>query len=219
MSQPTESQYTTTKMTEIPGEVPLKTVIYNALVKRNPVLCGGMVVAPIIVFANTWQNALTLVITFTFITFFTLLFSSFVPQSIVYTVRIIIYTLIGSLVYVPIVIVLNTLIPEQIESMGIYFPLLITNSLIVSRSETTFFVENKGKMLLDIIFSIIGYDIVVLLFGFIREIISTGELNGRIMAMPLIFSGISKAYGGFILLGLCAALFRAVLLLVRKIKS
>ena len=97
--------------------------------------------------------------------------------------------------------------------------MLITNSLIVSRSETTFFMENKSRMLIDIIFSIIGYDIVVLMFGFIREIISTGEFNGHIVAMPAVFSGFSYVYGGFILLSIFAALFRAVLLLIRKFKT
>ena len=198
---------------------PIKKQIYNSLVKANPVLAGGMVVAPIVVFANTFRNAVTLTITFSVITFFTLLFSSFVPQRIVYTIRIILYTLIGSLVYVPAVIVLNSFMPEQINSMGVYFPMLITNSLIVSRSETTFFMENKSRMLIDIIFSIIVYDIVVLLFGFIREIISTGEFNGHIVAMPAVFSGFSYVYGGFILLSIFAALFRAVLLLIRKFKT
>lgn len=196
-----------------------KSIIYNAMVKRNPILVSGMVIAPAVVFANTYMRAVTLVITFSSITLFTLLFSSFVSQRILYTIRIIIYTIIGSLVYVPVAIVLNTFIPDSVTEMGVYFPLLITNSFIISCSETTFFAENKGKMLIDILFSILGYDIAVLIFGVVREIISTGELNGKIIAMPMQFSGFSEVYGGFILLGIFAALFRAINLIVRKIKQ
>lgn len=199
-------------------EKPIKKLIFNALIKNNAILSAGMGIAPVIVFANTFRNAVALTVAFTVITLFTLLFSSFVPQSIVYTIRIILYTIIGALVYVPAVIILNSFMPEQINSMGVFFPLLIANSFIVSRSETIFFNETKGRMLIDIIFSILGYDIAVLIFGFVREIISTGEFNGNMLAMSTHFSVFSLVSGGFILLGISAALLRAGLLIGRKLK-
>ena len=176
----------------------------------------GLVIAPAVVYANTFNKALVMVSAFSFLTLFTLLFSSFVPRKIVYTIRITLYTIIGALVYVPVAIILNALIPEHIDGMGIYFPLLITNSFIVSRSETTFFAESKGKMFFDILFSIIGYSAAVILYGLIREVISTGEFNGQVIAMPFSFSAFSSVYGGFILLGILAAIYRGVLYLIKK---
>lgn len=197
----------------------IKSMIYNGLVKKNPILVSGMVIAPMVVYSNTFKNALTLAFAFSIITYFTLIISSFVPKSIVYTIRIILYTLIGALVYVPTVIILNNFIPDEITRMGFYFPLLITNSLIVTRSETIFFLESKSKMLIDIIFCILGYDIIVLLFGIIREILSTGELGGKILPVPFVFSGLQMTYGGFLLLGIFAALFRVILLFINKVNS
>ena len=196
-----------------------RSLIFNNLFKKNPVLVGGMVIAPIAVYATTFEKALVLVLTFSIITYFTLIISSFIPKKIVYAIRIVLYTLIGSLVYVPTVIILNYLIPDSITNMGIYFPLLITNSFIVSRSETMFFLESKSRMLLDVIFCIIGYDLAVLLFGFIREIISTGEINGKILAAPFIFNVFSHPFGGFILLGIISAIFRFMLYIINEIKS
>lgn len=201
------------------NNVSVRSLMYNGMIKRNPVLAAGMVIAPVVVFANTFMNAVTLVTAFSCITFLTLLISSFVPQKIVYTVRIILYTLIGAAVYIPTALFLDHVMHERISGMGVYFPLLIINSLIVSRSETTFFTENKGKMILDIIFSILGYDIAVLLTGFVREIISTGEINGNILAVPITLSGLSYPYGGFILLGIMAALLRGIIWLVNKVKG
>lgn len=191
----------------------------NGLYRQNPLLVGGMVIAPAVVFATTLERAAVLAVAFSVITFYTLLFSSFVSQRIVYTVRIILYTLIGALVFIPAMIILYNVIPGRISDMGIFFPLLITNSLIVSCSETTFFQEKRSRMLCDVIFNIIGYDIAVLLFGLIREVISTGEISGNILAVPLIFKGVSSTYGGFILLGIFAAALRGIFLLVQKIKS
>lgn len=196
-----------------------KGIIKNALLYKNPILVSGMVIAPVVVMANNFWDALTLVSAFSLITFFTLVMSSFVPKNIVYTVRIIIYTLIGALVYVPSVILLKYLMPEGVEALGIFFPLFITSSFIISRSESIFFLETKGKMFLDIIFCIIGYDAAVLLFASIREILAFGTIGGTIIGMPVSLNAFQNPFGGFILLGLMAALFRTILLFLKRVRQ
>lgn len=191
----------------------------NGLFKKNPILVSGMVIAPVVVFANTVSHAFTLAVVFTLITFITLAISSFIPKKIVYTIRIILYTIIGAVVYIPVIKLLNLVIPEQIASMGIFAPLLITNSLIISKSEITFFNETKGKMFADIIFCILGYDIIVMLFGFVRELVSNGSIGNNKLGMPVAFSGLAMPFGGFILLGIFAGIFRAVLFIVRSIEK
>jgi electron transport complex protein RnfE len=193
--------------------------LVNGLFKKNPILVSGMVIAPAVVYSNTFLNAFTLSVVFTLITLITLTLSSFIPKKVVYTIRIILYTIIGAIVYIPVIMLLNYLIPEQIANMGIFAPLLIVNSLIVSKSETTFFAETKGKMFVDVIFSILGYDIIVMLFGLVRELISTGSIGNNKLGMPMVFSGLSMPFGGFLLLGIFAAAFRAILLIVRSIEK
>lgn len=197
----------------------LGSVIYNAMVRNNLVLVLGTAIAPVIVTANTLKNAAILALTFSVITFFTMLLSSFIPQKVVYTVRVIIYIAIGALVYVPTAIIISSIFPQALQNMGIYFPLLITNSFIIFHSDTAFLTEKKSRMVLDLIFGIIGYDIVVLLFGLIREIISTGEINGNVIALPMLFRAFYQPFGGFILLGIFAAALRGILLLIKKISS
>lgn len=196
-----------------------KDIIKNALLYKNPILVSGMVIAPVVVMANNFFDALTLIAAFSLITFFTLLISSFVPKNIVYTIRIILYTLIGALVYVPSVILMKYLMPEEVKALGIFFPLFITSSFIISRSESIFFLETKGKMFLDIIFCIIGYDAAVLLFAAIREILAFGTIGGTIIGMPVQLSAFQNPFGGFILLGLMAAVFRSVLLFIKRVKQ
>ena len=196
-----------------------KGIIKNALLYKNPILVSGMVIAPVVVLANNFWDALTLVSAFSLITFFTLVMSSFVPKNIVYTVRIILYTIIGALVYVPSVILLKYIMPEGVDALGIFFPLFITSSFIISRSESIFFLETKGKMFLDIIFCIIGYDAAVLLFAAIREILAFGTIGGTIIGMPVALIAFQNPFGGFILLGLMAALFRTILLFLKRIRQ
>lgn len=196
-----------------------KGIIKNALLYKNPIFVSGMVIAPVVVMANNFWDALTLVAAFSLITFFTLVVSSFVPKNIVYTIRIILYTIIGALVYVPSVILLKYFMPEGVEALGIFFPLFITSSFIISRSESIFFLETKGKMFLDIIFCIIGYDTAVLLFAAIREILAFGTIGGTIIGMPVALTALQNPFGGFILLGLMAALFRSILLFVKRVRQ
>ncbi len=197
----------------------LGSVIYNAMVRNNLVLVLGTAIAPIIVIANTFKNAAILALTFSVITFFTMLLSSFIPQKVVYTVRVIIYIAIGALVYVPTAIIISSLFPQALQNMGIYFPLLITNSFIIFHSDTAFLTEKKSRMVLDLILGIIGYDIVVLIFGLIREIISTGEINGNVINLPMLFKAFNQPFGGFILLGIFAAALRGILLLIKKVSN
>lgn len=196
-----------------------KKIIQNGLLNKNPILVSGMVIAPVIVLANNFSDAAMLITAFSLITFFTLVISSFVPKSIVYTIRIILYTLIGAVVYIPSVMLLEYLMPEGVEAIGIFFPLFITNSFIVSRSESIFFLETKGKMLLDIVFCIIGYDAAVLIFAALREILASGTIGGKMTGMPASFRVFEHPFGGFILLGFFAALFRSILLLIKRVRQ
>lgn len=194
-------------------------LIYNSMVRNNLILVLGTAIAPVIVVANTFRKAAILALTFSIITFFTMLLSSFIPQHVIYTVRVIIYIAIGALVYVPTAIIISSLLPQSLQSMGIYFPLLITNSFIIFHSDTAFLTEKKSRMILELLFGIIGYDIVVMIFGLIREIFSTGEFNGNVIALPMLFKAFNQPFGGFILLGLFAAFLRGTLLLIKKISN
>lgn len=198
---------------------PMKKVIFDAAVKKNAILASGMVIAPLVVYADTFKHALTLVISFSMITLITLIVSMIIPNKMVYTIRIILHTLIGAVAFIPTAMILDSVMPDEISSMGVYFPLLITNSMIISRSDDSQLHLDRKKMIADTLFGVIGYDVAALLFGTMREIISFGEFNGNIIAMPAIVNGFAYPYGGFILLGIFAALLRGIFLLVRRFKS
>lgn len=192
--------------------------IIMGLFKKNALLVSGMVVAPAVAFANTLYNALTLALVFSTITFFTIIISSFIPQKMVYTIRIILYTLIASIVYIPLIAVIGSIFPNLISQMGIFVPLMITNSFIISKSEVTFFRENKVSMVKDVLYYILGYDIIVILYGALRELISVGQIGGRTLGMTVVLSAGATTFGGFIILGLCAGIFRFILLIIRSVE-
>lgn len=198
------------------GGIKIDNAFFDGIYTKNTVLISGLVIAPIVAGATTVKDALALIFVFSIITFVTIMISSFVPRDIVYAIRIILYTFIAAIVYVPTVIAANLIFPAEVIHLGVFIPLLITNSLIVSKTELKFFRRPRGQMTLDVLSYILGFDIVAIIFAFIREILSTGSLNGNIIGIPLTFTALSLPFGGFILLGLMAALFRKIQILCRR---
>lgn len=185
--------------------------LFNGLIKRNTLLAGGFLIAPVVAFANTLTKSLLLAFAFSVITFLTLMISVFISRKIVYTFRIILYTIIASVVYVPVYAIAGDIFENDIASMGIFFPLLITNSLIVLQSELIFFRKSKDKMLVSVVSYILGFDIAVLLVGAVREILAFGTIFGRMVLTEPPVPGFAYTFGGFMLLGLCAAVYRKLL--------
>lgn len=193
--------------------------VFDGLYKKNTVLASGLVIAPVILGATSVSKAAAIAVSFSLITFMTIIISSFFPRSIVYTIRIILYTLIASLVYVPVIIAEMQLFPDEVKSLGIIMPLLITNSLIVSKSELRFFRRTKGKMVIDVLSYIIGFDIVIIIVGFLREILGTGSLGGHLLGIPMTFSILKYPCGAFILVGILAALLRKIQFVIESGKE
>lgn len=185
--------------------------LLDGLIYKNTVLVSGLVIAPVVVAANSYKNALLLIIAFSAITFITIMTASFIPKNIVYTIRIIIYTVIGAMAYLPTIILLEQIMPNELSDVGIYVPLLVANSLIVVKSETRFLKRSKGYMMLDVISYIMGFNIVILIVGVVRDLFANSMLMGHNVNVSVQIPAMATPFGGFILLGLFAALYRYIL--------
>ncbi|HOV42243.1 MAG TPA: Rnf-Nqr domain containing protein [Oscillospiraceae bacterium] len=190
--------------------------IFDGIYQKNPVFTSGLVIAPAVAAAITVKNAVALIFAFSLISFFAVIISSFVPRDIVYAVRIILYTFIAALVYVPVALFTKYVFPSEFSALGIFIPLLVVNSFITSKTELRFFRKTKKDMLVDVIMHILGFDLSVLIFSFLREIFCFGALGDRILGIPITFPILALPFGGFIFLGLLSALFRKIQLIVRR---
>lgn len=192
-----------------------KNSVFDGLIGDNTVLSGLMVISPVIVCGDTIANALAVIYAFSAITFLSVLINSFVPKKLPYTVKIIIYTLVSSIVYIPVRSAALRFFPEIVERLGIYFMLLAVNSLIIVQSEARFFKMKRGKMILSLIFCILGFDVVMLITAFVRELLAYGTINGRIVDADVLIGGLGMPFGGFILLGVFCGIYRGIRAAVR----
>lgn len=185
-----------------------KSSVFSGLLSDNTVLSSLMVISPVIICGESLKNALAIIYAFSVITFLSVMISSFVPRKLPYAAKIIIYALIASLVSVPVRFAAEEYYPDSISRIGIYYPLLAVNSLIVVQTEAKFFRMKRVRMIASLFFYILGFDAVILATAVIRELFAYGTINSRIVDAPLIIRGLSEPFGGFIFLGIACAVYR-----------
>ncbi len=190
--------------------------VFDGLLGDNTVLSSLMVISPVIMCGDTVRNAIAVIYAFSAITFLSVVAGSFVPRKLPYAVRIIIYTLISSLVFVPVKFVAQEFFPEVISRIGIYFMLLAVNSLIMVQTEAKFYRMKRGRMIVSLIFYILGFDAVMFITSFLRELIAYGTIYDRVADIDTLISGFGMPFGGFIFLGLFCGLYRKIRSLLRK---
>ena len=89
----------------------------EAFLTSNALLSSGSIIAPAVVVATGFMQSLALCIVFSIVTYVTIAVCSFVPRKLVYTVRIILYTFVASLVYVPVSIMMEGIMPVQYAAL------------------------------------------------------------------------------------------------------
>lgn len=184
--------------------------VFDGLIGDNTVLSSLMVISPVIMCGDTLRNAIAVIYAFSAITFISVIIGSFVPRRLPYAVKIIIYTLISSLVFIPVKLAAQQFFPEVTDRIGIYFMLLAVNSLIMVQTEAKFYRMKRGRMIFSLIFYILGFDAVMLITSFLRELIAHGTIYDRVVDTDTLISGFGMPFGGFIFLGLFCGLYRKI---------
>ena len=117
------------------------------------------------------------------------------------------------MVYLAVYPILNALFGTDLLVLGIYLPLLVVEPLLTYRfgrvQETMKKAVSKGIRIT------IGYGLLLLLLGCVREWLSAGTVFGHVLSRPVLPMA-SMPAGGFIVLGVLCAVWRT---LARKYKN
>lgn len=183
-------------------------ICFDGLFRQNIVLTSGLVTAPIIVAATTAQRAALLSLTFFMISYCTILIGRIIPRKLVYTVRIILYALIASLVFIPTAILAQSLFPDITTSAMLYIEILVVNSLVLAKTESRFYLIPYSSMAIDSLVYIAGYALAAFAVGIVRELLAYGTVFDLHICQAVMPAAKSPFFG-FILVGLYAAICRA----------
>lgn len=181
----------------------------DGLFRQNIALMSGLVTAPIVVASTTAERALVLVVSFFMISYMSIMLCRFIPRKLVYSLRIVLYAVVAAAMFIPTVLMLNMWLPQTTSDVMIYIELLVVNSLLLTKTETRFYLKPYGEMAVDVLIFIAGYAVAAFAVGFVREVLAFGTLFDFRLCDPIMPAAKSPFFG-FILLGIFAAVCRAV---------
>ena len=198
----------------------IKSRLSDGLFRQNIVLMSGLLIGPVIAGAVDFESAAVISIVFTIITFFSVAFCRFVPRRMVYTVRIIIYALVASALYIPAYLTCQQIMGDDaVVKVGIYLPVLVVNHVILSKTETRFFHLPYITMLIEALGYIAGFVVVCMITGIIRDIFANSAIGSVYFYPGFEIPALETTFGGFIIVGILAGLCRALYNFTQKQRS
>ena len=201
---------------------PEKFAHHDRVFLNNPVVMQGMGLAPLVVVATTGQNSLMLAAAVALLLVpsrvLACLLSRLVPlrdeepspaqlQKKLLP-RAILYAASAAVVYLAAYPILNFVFGTGLLNLGIYLPMLVVEPLLTYRfgrvQETVHKAVSKGLRIT------VGYALLLVLLGCVREWLSAGTVFGAAVGSRALLPMASMPAGGFIVLGVLCAVWRAL---------
>lgn len=183
----------------------------DGIIKQNIVLMSGLFAGPVIGAATTWERSLALCFVFSMVTILSLGICRALPKKITFAVRIVLYALAATLVYIPVMLLAGLIFPpDLLTSIELYLILTVTNPLILSKTESRFFLRPFHLMYKDAAGFVLGFDLSCLLVGSLRDILTDNMIANNIIKINMQIPAMDRMYCGFILVGILAGLFRFI---------
>ena len=200
---------------------PEKFAHHDRVFKNNPVVMQGMGLAPLVVLATTGRNALMLAVAVALLLtpsrmlacllsrWCPLRDESPAPEELEKKLlpRALLYSGSAAVVYLAAYPILNAAFGTDLLTLGIYLPMLIVEPLLTYRfgrvQETMNKAVSKGLRIT------LGYALILLLLGCVREWLAYGSVFGVTLSRSILPMA-SMPAGGFIVLGVLCAVWRAL---------
>lgn len=176
---------------------------------NNPVMMRGLGLAPVIAAAYNWDNAVMLCAAAALLLTATRVLAVAICHLTGNRFRPVIYAYSAAILYIPVYCILYAWFGTDLTVLGIYLPLLAVESAIIKRMESPD-LEPVGEAFRRGINNTVGLCIAVLLVGFMRELLGAGTAFGHVVMTTAPLPIVQQPAGGFILLGLIAALWTGI---------
>ncbi|MBY6063542.1 NADH:ubiquinone reductase (Na(+)-transporting) subunit D [Pseudidiomarina sediminum] len=156
----------------------MKEVLFGPIFANNPIALQILGVCSALAVTSKMENTVVMCIALTLVTAFSNLFISLIRNHIPSSVRIIVQmTIIASLVIV-VDQVLRAYAYSIAKELSVFVGLIITNCIVMGRAEAFAMKSSPGLSFLDGIGNGLGYSVVLLSVGFVRELFGSGSLFG-----------------------------------------
>ncbi len=162
-----------------------KSVLTAPLTKNNPIALQVLGICSALAVTTSMSVSLVMTLAVIFVCAFSNLFVSLIRHHIPSAIRIIVQmTIIASLVIV-VDQVLKAFAYEMSKQLSVFVGLIITNCIIMGRAEG-FAMQNSPKLsFIDGVGNGLGYGLVLMFVGFVRELFGSGSIFGFTVLHPV----------------------------------
>ena len=169
---------------------------------NNPIFVQVLGICSTLAVTNVVANTVVMCIGLIWATAMSNVSVSILRKWIPARVRMMVETLIIAVWVIIVDIVLRAFLPDVSRQLGPYVGLIITNCIVMGRTEAFGLANPPGLSLIDGISSGLGYTYVLLIIAVVREILGTGTLLGYKILGPwwTNWSIFTMAPGAFFLL-------------------
>ena len=166
----------------------MKKVLFGPILDSNPIALQILGICSALAITTKLETALVMSLALTSVTAFSNLFISIIRNQIPSSVRIIIQmTIIASLVIV-VDQILKAYSYEMSKQLSVFVGLIITNCIVMGRAEAYAMKSPPLMSFLDGIGNGLGYSMVLIVVGIIKELFGFGTILG-FEILPLIQNG------------------------------
>ncbi len=160
-----------------------RSVTLDALWYSNPIFRQILGICSTLAVTNLVLNTLVMCVALTIVTGLSSWTVSLLRNAMPRNIRMMVETLIMAFYVIIVDIALRAYWPEMSRNLGPFVGLIITNCILMGRSEAFAISNPPGISLLDGLASGAGYSAVLLLISIVRELLGMGTLLG----MPIPF--------------------------------
>ncbi len=166
----------------------MKKVLIDPIFKNNPISLQILGICSALAVTSKLETAIAMGAAVTLITAISSFVISLIRKIIPTNIRIIVQmTVIASMVIVADQF-LKAFFFDIAKSMSVYVGLIITNCILMGRTEGFALSNPPGKSFIDGIGNGLGYSLILIFLGFIRELFGSGSLLGH-QILPLVQDG------------------------------
>ncbi|KAA9002459.1 NADH:ubiquinone reductase (Na(+)-transporting) subunit D [Affinibrenneria salicis] len=156
----------------------IKRVLTGPILDSNPIALQVLGVCSALAVTTKLETALVMSLAVTLVTAFSNMFISIIRRHIPNSIRIIVQMAIIASLVIVVDQVLRAFAYEVSKQLSVFVGLIITNCIVMGRAEAYAMKSPPIESFMDGIGSGLGYGVILMIVGFLRELIGSGKLLG-----------------------------------------
>lgn len=176
-----------------------KEILFDPVFNNNPITLQILGICSALAVTSNLNTALVMSVALTAVTAFSNLFISMIRKQIPSSIRMIVQMVIIASLVIVVDQILRAYVFTLAKQLSVFVGLIITNCIVMGRAEAFAMQNPPGASLLDGIGNGLGYSVILLALGMVRELFGAGKLMGHVV-LPLVNDGGWYVPNGLLLL-------------------